>query len=143
MPDGKPLTIGPDLQEHRQWVETCCAVLTALMGQHGIMELSLGGRDTLLICRPQSLFENLSITGDEKYQLAMRTFDVAREHVVRGESVRIPGWGTFMQKHRSARTGRNPRTQEPMQIAESTYVGFRPSRRNKDLGSSSSQASDD
>jgi nucleoid DNA-binding protein len=33
-----------------------------------------------------------------------------------GESVRVPGLGTFTVRHRAARTGRNPRTGESIQI---------------------------
>lgn len=37
-----------------------------------------------------------------------------------------PGFGTFTIKERAARTGRNPRTGEPMEIAASTTVKFKP-----------------
>lgn len=41
--------------------------------------------------------------------------------------VQIIGFGTFEVKHRAARTGRNPKTGESMQIAASKSVGFKPS----------------
>ncbi|MGA0900190.1 MAG: HU family DNA-binding protein [Luteolibacter sp.] len=41
--------------------------------------------------------------------------------------VQIIGFGTFQVKHRAARTGRNPKTGESMQIAASKSVGFKPS----------------
>jgi DNA-binding protein HU-beta len=44
------------------------------------------------------------------------------------EAVTIVGFGTFSKKLRAARTGRNPSTGEPMQIKESTTVGFKPSQ---------------
>lgn len=40
--------------------------------------------------------------------------------------VQIVGFGTFTVKHRKARMGRNPQTKEPMEIAASKTVGFRP-----------------
>jgi len=40
--------------------------------------------------------------------------------------VQIVGFGTFSVKHRKARMGRNPQTKEPMEIAASRTVGFRP-----------------
>ena len=40
--------------------------------------------------------------------------------------VQIVGFGTFSVKHRKARMGRNPHTKQPMQIAASRTVGFRP-----------------
>ena len=39
--------------------------------------------------------------------------------------VAIVGFGTFRVSHRAARMGRNPKTQEPMQIAASVGVSFR------------------
>ncbi len=37
-----------------------------------------------------------------------------------------PGFGTFTVKTRAARTGRNPRTGEAIQIPESRIVNFKP-----------------
>ena len=42
------------------------------------------------------------------------------------DSVTIVGFGTFTQKERAARTGRNPITGEPIQIKASRTVGFKP-----------------
>jgi DNA-binding protein HU-beta len=39
-----------------------------------------------------------------------------------GEKVTIPGWISFEQNERSARTGRNPQTGEEIQIAASKGV---------------------
>ncbi|HIE71443.1 MAG TPA: HU family DNA-binding protein [Planctomycetes bacterium] len=41
-------------------------------------------------------------------------------------TVQIVGFGTFAVKDRKARMGRNPQTREPMHIAASRTVGFRP-----------------
>jgi len=38
----------------------------------------------------------------------------------------LSGFGTFTVRERAARTGRNPRTGEPMAIAASHTVGFKP-----------------
>jgi DNA-binding protein HU-beta len=44
-------------------------------------------------------------------------FDVVAEAIGKGEKVTIPGWISFEQTDRSARTGRNPATGETIQIA--------------------------
>jgi nucleoid DNA-binding protein len=44
-------------------------------------------------------------------------------------TVALQGFGTFEPRFRQARTGRNPKTGEPVEIAASTSVGFRPSKR--------------
>ncbi len=41
--------------------------------------------------------------------------------------VQLIGFGTFAAKTRKARMGRNPKTGEPMHIAASKSVGFKPS----------------
>ncbi|MXY16143.1 MAG: HU family DNA-binding protein [Acidobacteria bacterium] len=42
-----------------------------------------------------------------------------------GESVTIPGFGTFEVRERRARTGRNPQTGETIEIAASRAAAFR------------------
>ena len=46
--------------------------------------------------------------------------------------VQIVGFGTFSVKERAARTGRNPRTGESIEIAASKSVGFKPGKGLKD-----------
>ena len=49
-----------------------------------------------------------------------------------GGSVSLAGFGTFSVKSRAARTGRNPRTGEPIQIAASKVPGFKAGKALKD-----------
>ena len=42
------------------------------------------------------------------------------------EKVTISGFGTFVKRRRAARTGINPLTKQPIQIAPSRTCGFRP-----------------
>lgn len=54
----------------------------------------------------------------------------ALQHVIastlqKGDSVVIPGFGSFSVKDRPARTGRNPRTGEQIKIAAKKVVKFR------------------
>ena len=43
-----------------------------------------------------------------------------------GESVVLPGFGTFEVRARAARTGRNPQTGETIQIAAAKVPAFKP-----------------
>lgn len=43
-----------------------------------------------------------------------------------GDRVALIGFGTFSVAKRSARTGRNPKTQQTLQIAEKKVVKFKP-----------------
>jgi DNA-binding protein HU-beta len=49
-----------------------------------------------------------------------------------GSRVQITGFGTFEAKHRKARTGRNPRTGETIQIAATKTPSFRAGKGLKD-----------
>ena len=55
--------------------------------------------------------------------------DAVRDALARGETVRIPGFGTFQARTRLPRTGRNPRTGEPVDLPASRTVRFRPGTR--------------
>lgn len=49
-----------------------------------------------------------------------------------GDSVSLVGFGTFAVKKREARSGRNPRTGETIQIAASNVPGFKAGKALKD-----------
>ena len=50
----------------------------------------------------------------------------------RGDDVVLVGFGTFSVKERAARTGRNPKTGEPLQIAASKVPSFKAGKGLKD-----------
>ena len=49
-----------------------------------------------------------------------------------GDRVNISGFGTFSVSERQARTGRNPKTGESIQIAASRAARFKPGKQLKD-----------
>ena len=49
-----------------------------------------------------------------------------------GEPVSVPGFGTFEVRERGARTGRNPRTGEAIEIAASRAPAFRAGKALRD-----------
>lgn len=49
-----------------------------------------------------------------------------------GDQVTLVGFGTFSVKDRAARTGRNPRTGEPIDIPASKVPGFKAGKALKD-----------
>lgn len=52
-------------------------------------------------------------------------FDAIQNELAKGGSVQIIGFGTFENRERSARKGRNPRTGEEIQIAASNTPVFK------------------
>ena len=65
--------------------------------------------------------------------LAVNTvFECITDTLRKGHEIRLVGFGTFSVGTRKASTGRNPRTGEPMNIAESSQPKFRPGKGLKD-----------
>ena len=58
--------------------------------------------------------------------------DVISSALRNGEQVTIAGFGTFLVRERNARTGRNPRTGEAMQIQASKAPAFKAGKALKD-----------
>ena len=59
-------------------------------------------------------------------------FEAIEEALARGENVRIAGFGTFGTRSRPARTGRNPRTGESLNIPASTAPTFKAGKALRD-----------
>jgi len=60
------------------------------------------------------------------------TFDAITEALAAGDKVQLIGFGNFEVKERAARTGRNPQTGEPMDIAASKSPVFKAGKSLKD-----------
>ncbi len=52
-------------------------------------------------------------------------FEQVADAIVAEGKFLMPGFGTFQVKERAARQGRNPQTQEPIQIAASKSIAFK------------------
>jgi DNA-binding protein HU-beta len=65
-----------------------------------------------------------SITKKESDTVLKATLDSIMETVSSGDKVTLVGFGTFEQRERQARTGRNPKTGEPLNIAATKVPAF-------------------
>ncbi|HSX58087.1 MAG TPA: HU family DNA-binding protein [Candidatus Saccharimonadales bacterium] len=52
------------------------------------------------------------------------TFDAVIASLKKGDKVVISGFGTFVLRGRKARTGRNPKTGQSLQLPQMNTVGF-------------------
>ena len=52
--------------------------------------------------------------------------DAVKEALARGDGIELRGFGTFQVRHRKARTGRNPRTGEPVKVPARDVPVFKP-----------------
>ena len=53
--------------------------------------------------------------------------DAVKETLTRGDHIEIRGFGTFKVRHRKARTARNPRTGEPVEVPPRSAPVFKQS----------------
>jgi DNA-binding protein HU-beta len=58
--------------------------------------------------------------------------DSVTDALQKGEQITLVGFGTFLVRKREARTGRNPRTGEPLQIKASNVPSFKAGKALKD-----------
>lgn len=67
---------------------------------------------------------------------ALKAIDAVTNNITatlyKGESVTLVGFGTFDAKKRAARTGRNPKTGEAVEIPERRTPSFKPGKGLKD-----------
>ena len=60
------------------------------------------------------------------------TLDAIIDALAEGNTIVLPGFGTFSRKHREARTCRNSNTGESMEVPECDVASFKPGKRMKD-----------
>ncbi len=58
--------------------------------------------------------------------------ETVMDSVSKGDKVSIVGFGSFEKRDRKARTGRNPRTNETIEIPAKSYPAFSPGKGFKD-----------
>ena len=64
----------------------------------------------------------------EAQRLVECIIDTMKDSLVRGQNVKLTGFGSLNVIQRKGRLGRNPQTGERMALAPSRYVTFKPSR---------------
>lgn len=69
--------------------------------------------------------EALGISKELAGEVVARTFEEIILGVAQDGQVQIPGFGSFVRRHRNARVGRNPRDGEVIHIAAQEAVIFR------------------
>ena len=76
-----------------------------------------------------TLAQRTELTRNQARDAVDNIFDpvngIVAEALAAGERVAVAGFGTFEVRERAARTGRNPRTGEALQIAARRYPAFK------------------
>ena len=80
----------------------------------------------------EAVFREVGLSRNESAMLVESILQHVSDALVRGESVKISGFGTFSVRDKSARIGRNPKTGEEVPIHPRRVLTFRPSHLMKD-----------
>ena len=76
--------------------------------------------------------ENAGLTKKDTERVLNAAIDAISLALVKGEKVQLSGFGTFETKTRQARIGRNPHTNESVDIPATRVPVFKPSKSLKD-----------
>ncbi len=77
------------------------------------------------------LFERLGLNKRESKDMVEAFFQIIHESLVRGEEVKLSGFGNFQIRRKAPRPGRNPRTGETIPIKARNVVTFHASHKLK------------
>lgn len=76
--------------------------------------------------------EEVDLSKDKATVVLNAVLEAITGSLGKGESVTLVGFGTFVKRHRGARTGKNPQTGEPVKIKASNTVAFKPGKSLKE-----------
>lgn len=79
-----------------------------------------------------SISEKCGLSKADAGRALNATIDSITDSLKSGGEVVLVGFGSFTVKERAARTGRNPKTGEPLEIAASKIPSFKPGKPLKD-----------
>jgi DNA-binding protein HU-beta len=65
-------------------------------------------------------------------EMLTQVIEMIAKSLTKGDKIRLSGLGILQVRKRAARTGRNPRTGEPIKIKASKKIAFRPAKELKE-----------
>ncbi|CAM4436235.1 MAG: DNA-binding protein HU [Legionellaceae bacterium] len=80
----------------------------------------------------KALAEKLSLPHTKAEESLNAVMDLIESSLVEGQTITFVGFGQFGVKTRAARTGRNPKTGEPLNIPAAKVPYFTPGKKLKD-----------
>ncbi len=75
----------------------------------------------------EAVYQEVGLSRSESSDLVEFVLDEVCDALVRGETVKLSGFGTFLTRHKKQRIGRNPKTGEEVPISPRRVVCFKPS----------------
>ncbi len=79
-----------------------------------------------------AIADQADLSKEQAAQALSAIIDQITQAMERQETVNLIGFGSFVQRSRGARTGKNPQTGQPMEIPASNTVAFKPGKSLKE-----------
>ncbi len=77
----------------------------------------------------ESVYEKLGgFSKREAAEIVELVFETLKETLANGEKVKISGFGNFVVREKKSRMGRNPQTDDPIEISARRVLTFKPSQ---------------
>jgi integration host factor subunit alpha len=76
-----------------------------------------------------ALFDEVGLNKRESREFIDSFFELIRNQLEQGESVKLSGFGNFQLRDKSTRPGRNPKTGEEIPISARRVVTFKPGQK--------------
>jgi integration host factor subunit beta len=77
--------------------------------------------------------QELNIPKQEAEEGVNLFFQTIRDAILAGEEIEIRGFGSFRFRKRTSRSGRNPRTGQPVNVPPKKVLYFKPSKLLKEM----------
>ncbi|WP_371397632.1 integration host factor subunit alpha [Fretibacter rubidus] len=76
----------------------------------------------------EAVYREIGLSRSESAELVESVIDHISDALLRGESVKLAGFGTFSLRDKKERMGRNPKTGEAVPITSRRVLSFKPSQ---------------
>ncbi|NNE57878.1 MAG: integration host factor subunit alpha [Hellea sp.] len=80
----------------------------------------------------EALYREIGLSRTESAGLVEAVIDQIIDALIKGESVKLAGFGTFTLRDKNERIGRNPKTGEEVPITPRRVLTFKPSQMMRD-----------
>lgn len=87
----------------------------------------MGGKTVTRADLCEAVYQKVGLSRTESAELVENVLDEICESVVRGESVKLSSFGSFIVRQKGERIGRNPKTGEEVPISPRRVMVFKPS----------------
>ena len=76
----------------------------------------------------EAVHDKVGFSKKESSEVVERVFATMKSTLEGGDKIKVSGFGKFEVRHKHARRGRNPKTEEALVIPEHYVLSFRPSQ---------------